>query len=96
VSTVSGLLTKPGLAIWSATPPAHPALVDDLRVEQPSVPVHDVDPGGEIRTAGYTVTYDADGAPARLVVIGDAVDGTGRIVRAIDDPAQVERVLVDG
>jgi acetyl-CoA C-acetyltransferase len=93
VTTVSGFLTKPGLAIWSATPPES-MLVEDLRVEQPRVPVHDSDPGGEVRTVGYTVTYGPDGEPARLVIVGDAADGSGRVVRAIDDRAEVERVLV--
>jgi acetyl-CoA C-acetyltransferase len=96
VSTVSGLLTKPGLAVWSATPPPATALIDDLRVEQPSVPVHDVDPGGDITTVGYTVTYDGNGAPARAFVIGDAADGSGRVVRTTDDPAEIERVLAEG
>jgi acetyl-CoA C-acetyltransferase len=95
ISTVSGLLTKPGLAVWSATPPRTPALVDDLRVEQPSVPVHDNDPGGDIATVSFTVTYDADGAPARAFVIGDAADGSGRVVRRTDEPAQIERVLAE-
>ena len=93
ISTVSGLLTKPGLAVWSATPPAAPVLIDDLRVEQPSVPVHDVDPGGAITTVSSTVTYDGDGAPARAFVIGDAADGSGRVVRRTDDQAEIERVL---
>jgi acetyl-CoA C-acetyltransferase len=96
VSTVSGLLTKPGLAVWSATPPPTPALIDDLRVEQPGVAVHDVDPGGDLTTVSYTVTYDGDGAPARAFVIGDAADGSGRVVRATDDRVQIERVLAEG
>lgn len=100
VSTVSGLLTKPGLAIWSATPPSEPALIDDARVPADAVAVHDTDPGGEIETVSFTVTYDTDAAPARLLVIGDAVDGSGRVVRAIDDPdaaaGTIERVLAGG
>lgn len=96
ISTVSGLLTKPGLAVWSATPPPRPTLIEDLRVEQPSVPVHDNDPGGEITAVSYTVTYDGDGAPARAFVIGDAADASGRVVRRTDDPAEIERVLAEG
>jgi acetyl-CoA C-acetyltransferase len=90
LSTVSGLLTKPGLAVWSATPPSTPPLVDDLRVEQPSVPVLDVDPGGDITTVSYTVTYDGEGAPARAFVIGDATDGSGRVVRRTDHLTEIE------
>jgi acetyl-CoA C-acetyltransferase len=95
ISTVSGLLTKPGLAVWSATPPSRPALIDDLRVGQPSVPVHDVDPGGDITTVSYTVTYDGGGTPARAFVVGDAIDGSGRVVRRTEDAGEIERVLAE-
>lgn len=111
VSTVSGFLTKPGLAVWSPTPPADAAapliadLADHARAATAVAPVHDTDPGGRVRVAGYTVLPDPDGTPARLVVVGDAVDDGRRVVRVVDDGAlateatraeQVERVLLSG
>lgn len=85
VSTVSGLLTKPGLALWSTQVPAAPLvgdLADDARAATAtleSVP----DYVGPATLAASTVTYDGQ-EPARVIVIGDTPDGR-RCVAVADD-----------
>ena len=86
VSTVSGFLTKPGLAVWSTAPPAGDPLVADLAPDAiAATPTLESVPGyrGDARIASYTVTYD-DGAPARVVAVGGTVDGR-RCVAVADD-----------
>lgn len=75
VSTVSGLLTKPALAVWSTEP--GPALVADLVDEASAATAtrevtHEAEGPGVI--ASYTVTYDGT-APAAAFVIADLPDG---------------------
>jgi len=86
VTTVCGLLTKPGLAVWSTEPDGRPPLVADLaRQAADDTPTVDVVDGhrGPATVASYTVTYDgAD--PARTVVLADLPDGR-RCVTASDD-----------
>ena len=71
MTTVSGLLTKPGLGVWSARPDGRPPLLADLAYE---VGVGDRHPHDVVATldgydgvgtvATYTVTYDGM-APGR-------------------------------
>jgi acetyl-CoA C-acetyltransferase len=87
VSAVSGLLTKPALAVWSTEPPANGLLVADL-VEEASaataVAPLDENPDGEGVVASYTVIY-AGTDPARVCAIVD-LDSGDRAVAAVDDP----------
>ena len=80
VTTVSGLLTKPGLGVWSARPDGRPPLLSDLAYEVASVTgvveaVETLDgyegPGS---VATYTVTYDGM-TPTRVVAVCDTADG---------------------
>jgi acetyl-CoA C-acetyltransferase len=95
VSTVSGLLTKPGLALWSTQVPAVPLvgdLADDARAATPtleSVP----DYVGAASVAASTVTYDGD-VPARVIVIGDTPDGR-RCVAVADDQDLAARATTE-
>ncbi|HEY5246595.1 MAG TPA: hypothetical protein VIJ60_13070, partial [Acidimicrobiales bacterium] len=61
VTTVCGLLTKPGLAVWSAEPDGRPPLLDDLAGPAadatPTVGVLD-EHHGRATVASFTVTYD--------------------------------------
>ena len=91
VTTVSGMLSKPGLAVWSATPPAAGSLVADLAgspdIDTPSQPVAAADsPGGPAVVASFTVTYDADDPlrPIRTAIVADLPDGT-RTAATCDD-----------
>ncbi len=90
VTTVSGLLTKPGLGVWSARPDGHPPLLSDLAYEVASVTgvvdaVETLDgyegPGS---VATYTVTYDGMD-PTRVVAVCDTADQR-RCVSISEDP----------
>jgi acetyl-CoA C-acetyltransferase len=103
VTTVSGLLTKPGLAVWSASPDRQPPLLGDLVDEATRVTgsigvVKSLEEyTGSARVVTYTVTPDdAPGtgerpvAPwARTVVVVDTNDGR-RCLAVSEDPAVAE------
>jgi acetyl-CoA C-acetyltransferase len=80
VTTVSGLLTKPGLGVWSGRPDGRPPLLSDLEYEVASVTgvveaVEDLDGYEGLGTvATYTVTYDGMD-PVRVVAVCDTADG---------------------
>jgi acetyl-CoA C-acetyltransferase len=91
VTTVSGLLTKPGLGIWSARPDGRPPLLADLAFEVESVTgvveavatLDGYDGAGAVAT--YTVTYEGQD-PVRVVAVCDTDDGR-RCVSISEDPA---------
>jgi acetyl-CoA C-acetyltransferase len=90
VTTVSGLLTKPGIGVWSAEPDGMPPLLADLAGEAAAATeaVEAVETmegyagGGTVVT--YTVTYDGLD-PVRLLVVCDTEDGR-RCVAVSEDP----------
>jgi acetyl-CoA C-acetyltransferase len=95
VTTVCGLLTKPGLAVWSAEPDGRPPLLDDLAGPAvdatPTVNVLD-EHHGRATVASFTVTYDGLD-PVRVAVVADVDQGAAaghddpvRCVAAADDP----------
>ena len=93
ITTVSGMLSKPGLAVWSASPPAAESFVADLagspEIDTPNRPVAPDDtPGGPAVVASFTVTYDAADPlrPARTAIVADLPDGT-RTAATCDDAA---------
>ncbi len=87
VAAVSGLLTKPGLTVWSTEAPATGLLVADLadeaRAATAEVPL-DEDPSGKGTVATYTVVYEGMG-PSGVRAIVDLASGS-RAVAALDDP----------
>jgi acetyl-CoA C-acetyltransferase len=89
VTTVSGLLTKPGIGIWSATPDGRPPLLNDLAAEAEAateeVDVVETMDGytGRGTVATYTVTYDGLD-PARVLVLCDTEDGRRSLVCSED------------
>jgi acetyl-CoA C-acetyltransferase len=88
VTTLSGLMNKPGLAVYSTEPADAPLLVADLADRAASVTVRvPVVSGfvGRARVAAYTVLYDGL-EPVRTTVVADTPDGA-RCVAACDDPA---------
>ena len=101
VTTVSGLLSKPGLAVWSATPPTDAPLVADLAMRAAdataTVPVLGEPPTSSRRAtvASFTVTYGgAQGLePVRAVVVADLDDGV-RTAATCED-ADTARLAVD-
>jgi acetyl-CoA C-acetyltransferase len=93
VTTVSGMLSKPGLAVWSAAPPGPAPRIADVAgsaaIDTPSRPVALPDsPGGPATVASFTVTYDAGDPlrPVRTAIVADLPDGT-RTAATCDDAA---------
>jgi acetyl-CoA C-acetyltransferase len=86
VTTVSGLLTKPGLAVWSTEPDGDQPLLGDLANHATaatdtvqSVPHHE----GEATIASSTVTYDG-AEPRQLIAVVDTPSGARAIVKSDD------------
>lgn len=104
LTTVSGLLSKPGLAVWSATPPERGGfLLADLASEALAatdrVPVVDDPPAAptSARVASFTVTYGGESGlePVRTVVVADLPDGS-RTVATSDEAATARRAVAEG
>ena len=96
VTTVSGLLTKPGLAVWS-TEPGGGALIADLGdLAAGATATREVtgEHRGAATVATYTVTYAAD-EPSSAFVIADLDDGR-RWIGTSDDPDLLHRGIHDG
>jgi acetyl-CoA C-acetyltransferase len=103
VTTVSGMLSKPGLAVWSATPPPRASLLGDLAtearaatevlsvVEEP--PVNDT----PATVASFTVTYGGtDGfEPVRTVIVADLPDGV-RTASTCEDAQTARLAAAEG
>jgi len=106
VTTVSGMLSKPGLAVWSADPPpgrGGGSLVADLAAAATAatevVPVLDVAPRvpTPATVASFTVTYGgADGLePVRAAVVADLPDGV-RTAATCEDAVIARLALAEG
>ena len=104
VTTVCGLLTKPGLAVWSAEPDGRPPLLDDLAEQAAeATPTLEVLDGhqGEATVASFTVTYDGLD-PVRVAVVADVADSGQtdgipvRCVATAEDLALAAQVVADG
>jgi len=92
VTTVSGLLTKPGLAVWSTQPGSNGPLLADLHDRAAhATATRAVHTGyhGTAIVATYTVRFDGHG-PHEVVVIADTPDDD-RVVAVIHDRATAER-----
>jgi acetyl-CoA C-acetyltransferase len=95
VTTVSGLLTKPGLAVWSATPSVEPLIADlaaEAAAETATLDAVD-DYHGPATVATYTVRSDREG-PSAIVVIADTPGGQ-RTVAVIEDRALAALATTD-
>jgi acetyl-CoA C-acetyltransferase len=104
VTTVSGMLSKPGLAVWSATPPAVASrtLITDMAgspaVATPGRPVAPAEtPGGPAVVASFTVTYDGGDPPQadRTAIVADLPDGT-RTAATCEDAGIARAALSEG
>ena len=103
VTTVSGMLSKPGLAVWSATPPDDEGLVADLAAEADAAtetrPVLEVPPTDPTRgtVASYTVTYGGPDRlePERTVIVADLPDGA-RTAATCEDAPTARAALAEG
>ena len=106
VTTVSGMLSKPGLAVWSATPPqteGRSALLADLAVHAEAatdtVPVVERPPetATPATVASFTVTYGGEeGAdPVRSAIVADLPDGA-RTAVTCEDAATARLAVAEG
>lgn len=103
VTTVSGMLSKPGLAVWSASPPRQAALLADLAAEARAatevLPVADEPPSSEsvATVASFTVTYGgADGLePVRTAIVADLPDGV-RTAATCEDAQTARLAAAEG
>ena len=96
VTTVSGMLTKPGLAVWAAEPGDQVPLVHDFADDAlAATETVDVVTGyeGLATIAAYTVTYDGF-APKELVAVVETGDGSRGVVRRTD-PELLARATTD-
>jgi acetyl-CoA C-acetyltransferase len=103
VTTVSGMLSKPGLAVWSRTPPnsEQPLLTADLgnqaARETAVLPVVSADEAsGPATVASYTVTFDPDDPlrANRVAIVADLADGS-RSAATCEDAAIAHRTLTE-
>ena len=93
VTTVSGLLTKPGLAVWSTVPPKEGALIADLAEEAAAATATlDVDPAptGPVRIETATAFVDNDVPIAAY--IGRTTEGRRALIRIEGEAAYDEAV----
>lgn len=102
VTTVSGMLSKPGLAVWSASPPSPAPLVQDLGAETVAATelapvVADAPVEAAARVVSFTVTYGgADGLdPVRTALVADLADGV-RTAATCEDAATARLALAEG
>jgi acetyl-CoA C-acetyltransferase len=105
LTTVSGMLSKPGLAIWSATPPSRggAALLADMATETTAatsvVPVVDSPPrdATTATVASFTVTYGGDEGfdPVRTAIVADLPDGV-RTAATCEDSDTARLAVTDG
>jgi acetyl-CoA C-acetyltransferase len=102
ITTVSGMLSKPGLAVWSCTPPERAAHIADLGAEgTEATDLQPVAPGDSVRGRGTvvsaTVTYGTEQPldPVRTAVVVDLADGS-RTAAAYDDPRTARQTLAEG
>lgn len=98
VTSVSGLLTKPGLAVWSATsdggPPLFADLGDEVAATTPSVEEVRLEHEGAATVVSYTVTHEVQ-EPKELILIVETDDGA-RVIGRSDDPSLVEQAMRQG
>jgi len=101
ITTVSGMLSKPGLAVWSATPQPGPGrtLAADLAPEAEAatatVPVATPETAhGAATVVSFTVTCDPDDSlrPTRTVIVADLGDGS-RTAAACEDETLARQAL---
>jgi acetyl-CoA C-acetyltransferase len=103
VTTVSGMLSKPGLAVWSAMPPRQDTLLADMatvaRAATEVLPVPDEPPARQTvaTVASFTVTYGgADGfEPVRAAVVADLPDGA-RTAATCEDAQTARLAAAEG
>ena len=105
LTTVSGMLSKPGLAVWSATPPEGrgEALLADMADEAIAatevVPVVAVPPAETTAASvvSFTVTYGGEAGlePVRTAIVADLPDGV-RTAATCEDARTAHLAITEG
>ncbi len=103
VTTVSGMLSNPGLAVWSASPPREGSLLADLGEEALAAtevrPVVDGPPTDEVAgtVASFTVTYGGEDGlePVRAAIVADLADGV-RTAATCEDAETARFAIAEG
>ena len=93
---MSGIVNKPGLAVYATRPDAAPLLLGDLAEQADrATPRIELIAGyrGRARVAAYTVTY-AEAEPTRCTIIADTTSGT-RCMASSDDAALARRATCE-
>ena len=104
VTSVSGMLTKPGMALWSTEPGDGFRLGDATDRARADTETRPLDPEatGEGRVVAHTVVHER-GVPARLVALVETTDGrrtvavdadAGRAAEAVEQDLVDQTVLV--
>jgi acetyl-CoA C-acetyltransferase len=104
MTTVSGMLSKPGLAVWSCTPPprSHGPLLADLAPEAmaetavlPFAAAHST--GGPATVASFTVTYAPEDPmrPLRSAIVADLANGE-RTAATCEDEVTARLAISEG
>ena len=87
VSTVSGIVNKPGLAVYATRPDPAPLLLGNL-ADQTDRATPRVEPiagyRGPARVAAYTVTYGQEAEPTRCTIIADTPSGARCMASSYD------------
>lgn len=94
VTSVSGLLTKPGLGVWSARTDGRPPLLADLAADAAATTASRtvaLSASGPATVVTSTVTYSGQ-TPGELVVIVDLETGERAVARS-DDRALIDRAV---
>jgi acetyl-CoA C-acetyltransferase len=104
-TTVSGMLSKPGLAVWSATPSAGRGepLVADLAAEATAAtdvaPVVEVPPGTATpaTVVSFTATYGGESGldAVRTAIVADLPDGV-RTAATCEDAGTARLAVTEG
>jgi acetyl-CoA C-acetyltransferase len=103
VTTVSGMLSKPGLAVWSAAPPDGDPWVADLAGQAVAAtevrPVAGTAPARptSATVVSFTVTYGGEGGlePERTAIVADLPDGV-RTAATCEDALTARLALAEG
>jgi acetyl-CoA C-acetyltransferase len=93
VSTLSGLVNKPGLAVYGTRPEPSPMLLGNLadQAAQATPRVELIaEYRGPARVAAYTVAYGSEMEPTKCIIIADTPSGA-RCMASSDDAALARR-----
>jgi acetyl-CoA C-acetyltransferase len=96
VTSVSGMITKQGFAVWSTTPPADGFRFADVTEEVRRSDVRRPETGshtGPVTVVGHTVEHDRDG-PVRVLAVAETDEGV-RMLTESSDPEVMERFSTD-